>query len=201
MKNRSFKPLDPEQWEHVSDIPDFPFGRFVDMRKAVKEKRWSLGIDSLAAGYWASLNDSFWKRTAVKGLSLTLVAVAMLVVIASFDLREYAMLLTIPAMAAAFYLAEPSLPGRQYLTFVGVLLFVAFIGCLVQGYPRIGIVLGLSTLVFICVRAASFISVTSFRKALVTDEHTFLEMYAAGGVTLRDNESGRVFLNNRLIQD
>jgi hypothetical protein len=182
-------------WQRIGDIPDFPFRNFTDLSIALNEERWGLGIDSFAASYWASRNDVWWKRTLVKALSLTLVAVAMLTVIGALDLKEYWAIAGVPAMAITFYLAHPSLPGRQILTAAGVGMFVGFIAGLVYGYPRPAIVLGLCALTFLFVRLASLISVTSFRKAITTDEKTFLEMYSQGGVTLRDNSSGKVFIN------
>jgi hypothetical protein len=186
---------DSKAWQRVSDIPNFPFRSFSDLSIALTEERWSLGIDSFAASYWASRNDVWWKRTLVKALSLTLVAVAMLTVIGALDLKEYWAIVGVPAMALTFYLAAPSLPGRQILTVVGVGMFIGFIAGLVYGYPRPAVILGLCALTFLFVRVASLISVTSFRKAITTYEKTFLEMYSEGGITLRDNSSGKVFVN------
>jgi|GEM_PF-1092254 len=183
------------KWQRIADIPDFPFRTFTDLSVALDEQRWSLGIDSFAASYWASRNDVWWKRNVVKGLSLTLVAVAMLTVIGAVDQKEYWAILSVPAMALTFYLAAPSLPARQILTFVGVAMFIGFIAGLVYGYPRPAAVLGLCAITFLFVRLASLISVTSFRRAITTDEKAFLQIYAEGGFTLRDNSSGKVFLN------
>ena len=182
-------------WQRVGEIPHFPFRTFTDLSLALTEERWSLGIDSFAASYWASRHDVWWKRTLVKVLSLTLVAVAMLTVIGALDLKEYWAITGVPVMAVTFYLAQPSLPGRQILTAAGVGMFIGFIAGLVYGYPRPAIILGLCALTFLFVRLASLISVTSFRKAITTDEKTFLQMYKEGGVTLRDNSSGKVFLS------
>src|SRR5882724_3785660 len=185
------------RWQRVDEIPQFPFRTFTDLSIALSEERWSLGIDSFAASYWASRHDVWWKRSLVKALSLTLVAVAMLTVIGALDLKEYWAIVGVPAMALTFYLAAPSIPGRQILTVVGVGMFIGFIAGLVYGYPRPAVVLGLCALTFLFVRLASLISVTSFRKAITTDEKAFLQMYSEGGITLRDNSSGKVFVKGK----
>src|SRR5437868_1040744 len=95
-----------DRWQRVSDIPDFPFRSFGDLSLALSEERWSLGIDSLAASYWASQHNAWWKRIVVKALSLTLVAVAMLTVIGAIDLKEYWAIAGVPAMVIAFYFGE-----------------------------------------------------------------------------------------------
>jgi len=119
------------RWQRVDEIPQFPFRTFTDLSIALSEERWSLGIDSFAASYWASRHDVWWKRSLVKALSLTLVAVAMLTVIGALDLKEYWAIVGVPAMALTFYLAAPSLPGRRILTVVGVGMFIGFIAGLV----------------------------------------------------------------------
>jgi hypothetical protein len=48
-------------------------------------------------------------------------------------------------------------------------------------------------LTFAAVRAASYVTNSSFRKALLRDESLFLAAYSAGACTIRNNRTDRVY--------
>ena len=68
-----------------------------------------------------------------------------------------------------------------------------FLDLLLNGMPIAAALVAYAGLTFAAVRAAGYITNSSFRKALLSDENLFLAAYADGACTLRNNQTKQVY--------
>jgi hypothetical protein len=183
----------PNTAARVGDIPGFPFDDFEQLQAAVAIKSFNIGVDPLAAAEWSSRFNGLIKRSIITGLSLLLVAAGVASIIAAFLTREYLLLLTIPIQAFVFYVSQPSSKIRPWVTAGGAISILAFLDLLLNGYPLPATLVAYGGLTFAAVRAAGYLANSSFRKALLLEEELFLEAFAAGSCTLRNNRTKRVY--------
>jgi hypothetical protein len=182
--------MKPEaQWRNISDIPDFPFKTFSELKGALESGKFSLGVDPLAAAEWAESHGSRMCRSVTAALSLLLLAAAIASVVAALWIRNYWLLAATPIMAAAFYLSDPSLWIHNWVTLAGAALVPTFLVLFSNGLVTAAALTAYAALTFAAVRAAAFISSASFRRALASDEALFLEAYAKKACALRNNET------------
>jgi len=181
------------QLTSISEINDFPFESFEELQAAVGIRSFNVGVDALAAARWSDEFNSKTKRAVVGALSLLLLAAGLAAIGVSFVTRDYWLLMAVPIQAFTFYLSHPASPIRKWVTVGGALSIAAFVDLLLNGLLIAATLVAYAGLTFAAVRAAGYISNAGFRKAILTDEQLFLEAYAAGACTVRNNRTGRIY--------
>ena len=182
-----------KQWVSVSDIPGFPFEAFDELQAAVAVRSFNVGVDALAAAEWSARFNSALNKAVITALSVLLILAAVAAVVAAFVTGEYWLLAALPVQAAAFYVSHPASPIRKWVTIGGAASMAVFINFLLNGAPIAATVVAYAGLTFAAVRAAGYITNSSFRKALLSDEELFLAAYANGVCTVRNNRTERVY--------
>lgn len=177
----------------VSEITGFPFDTFEELQAAVAIRSFNIGVDALAAANWSDRFNTRIKRAIVGGLSVLILVAGLAAVAASFITSDYWLLLAVPIQAVVFYVSHPASPMRKWVTIAGALSLAAFVDLLLNGFLIAATLVAYGGLTFAAVRAAGYISNSGFRKALISDEDLFLEAYAGGACTVRNNRTGRVY--------
>lgn len=181
------------QADTVAEIAGFPFENFEQLQAAVAIRSFNIGVDPLAAAEWSGRLNSKSKKTIIAALSLLLVVAAAASIIAAFATREYWLLLAPPIQAVAFYVSQPASGIRKWVTVGGVISLAAFVDLLLNGFVIAAALVAYAGLTFASVRAASYVTNSSFRKAVLRDETLFVAAYSAGACTVRNNRSDRVY--------
>jgi len=189
--NQRYQP--PAEWSNVGEIPRFPFEDFEQLRAAAAIRSFNLGVDSLAAARWSERFNTRARKAVIAILSLLLVAAGVASVIAAFLTREYWLLAATPIQAVAFYLSHPASPMHKWVTIGGAVSVAVFLDLLFNRLPIAAALVAYAGLTFAAVRAAGYITNSSFRKALLLDEKMFLEAYSGGACTLRNNQTKEVY--------
>lgn len=187
------RPEAQPEWKTVGGIPDFPFETFDQMQAAAAIKSFNLGVDPLAAAEWSSRFNNGTRKAAVAALSLLLVVAAAASVVAAMVTGNYWLFAAVPIQAAAFQVSHPASPIRKWITVGGAVSLIAFVDLLFNGWVTAATLVAYAGLTFAAVRAAAFITNSSFRKALLRDEELFLAAFASGACTLRNNRTKRVY--------
>jgi len=194
MTNAKSGPRTPSlQTEAVAEIAGFPFENFEQLQAAVAIRSFNVGVDPLAAAGWSGRFNSKSKKTIIAALSLLLVVAAAASIIVGLGTREYWLLLAPPIQAIAFYVSQPASPIRKWVTVGGVISLAAFVDLLLNGFVIAAALVAYAGLTFAAVRAASYVTNSSFRKAVLKDEALFVAAYTAGACTIRNNRTGRVY--------
>ncbi len=183
----------PIGWASVGDIPRFPFEDFDQLRAAVALRSFNIGVDSLAAANWSERFNTSFKKAIIAALSFLLVIAALASVVAAVLTREYWLLLATPIQSMAFYLSHPASPIHKWVTIGGAVSVAVFLDLLFNGLPIAAALVAYAGLTFAAVRAAGYITNSTFRKALLSDEKLFLVAYADGACTLRNNRTKVVY--------
>jgi len=181
------------EWQGVGDIAGFPFETFDQMQAAAAIKSFNIGVDPLAAAQWASRFNDGTRKAVVTALSLLLVTAAVASAVAAMVTGNYWLIAAVLIQGAVFYVSHPASPIRKWVTVGGALSVVAFVDLLFNGWVTAATLVAYAGLTFAAVRAAAFITNSSFRKALLKDEELFLAAYASGACTLRNNRTDRVY--------
>jgi hypothetical protein len=181
------------EWRGVRDTPGFPFETFDQMQAAAAIKSFNIGVDPLAAAEWASRFTSGTRKAVVTALSLLLVTAAVASAVAAMVTNNYWLIAAVPIQTAVFYVSHPASPIRKWITIGGALSVVAFVDLLFNGWVTAATLVAYAGLTFAAVRAAAFITNSSFRKALLKDEELFLAAFASGACTLRNNRTKQVY--------
>lgn len=182
-----------KQWESVSDIPGFPFETFDQLQAAVAVRSFNIGVDPLAAAEWSDRFNSGLNRVVIMALSILLIAAAVAALVVAIVTRQYWLLAALPVEAAAFYVSHPASPIGKWVTVAGAASVAVFINLLLNEAPIAATVVAYGGLTFAAVRAAGYITNSSFRKALVSDEQLFIAAYANSVCTVRNNRTERVY--------
>ena len=177
----------------IGDINGFPFETFEELQAAVAIRSFNVGVDALAAARWSDNFNSPIKRAVVTALSLLLLGAGLAAIVAAFVTNDYWLLAAVPIQAFAFYTSHPASPIRKWVTIGGALSVAGFLDLLLNGFLIAATLVAYAGLTFAAVRAAGYISNSGFRKAILSDERLFLDAYAEGECTLRNNRSGRVY--------
>lgn len=180
-------------WKSVEEIPGFPFETFDQMQAAVDIKSFNVGVDPVAAAEWSSRFSSATRKKVVAGLSLLLVIAALASVIAALVTRNYWLLLAAPIQGVTFYVSHPASAIRKWITISGALSVLLFIDFALNGWTTAATLVTYAGLTFAAVRAAAFITNSSFRKALLKDEELFVAAFSSGACTLRNSRTKRVY--------
>ena len=181
------------QFTNVAEINGFPFDTFEELQAAVAIRSFNVGVDALAAAKWSDRFNGRVKRALVGVLSLLILAAGIAAIAASFITRDYWLLLGVPIQGVAFYVSHPASPMRKWVTIGGALSVAVFFDLLLNGLLIAATLVAYAGLTFAAVRAAGYISNSGFRRALLSDEELFLEAFAGGACTLRNNRTGRVY--------
>jgi hypothetical protein len=179
--------------ETVAAIGRFPFRDFSDLREAVADRRFNIGVDALAAAEWSDLFLGTVKKIFITSLSLLIVAAALAAVVVAFWTRNYWLLLALPVQAATFYYSQPASPVHKWATAASVGLVFVFVDLLLNRLTTAATLVAYAALTFAAVRAAGFIANAAFRKALLADESLFVAAYTNHACTVRDNAAKRVY--------
>jgi hypothetical protein len=181
------------EWKTVADIPRFPFETFDQMQAAVAIKSFNVGVEPLAAAEWANQFGGRVKRALVASLSFLIFAAASAAVTAALVSKNYWLMLAPPIQAGVFYISHPASPIRKWVTLGGVASIILFIDFLFNGLPTAATLVAYGGLTFAAVRAAGFITNSSFRRALLSEEELFVAAYSAGKCSLRNNRTKQVY--------
>lgn len=181
------------EWQVVADIPGFPFETFDQMQPAAAIKSFNIGVDPLAAANWSGRFNGGIRKALVTALSVLLVIAAAASMITAVVTSNYWLFAAAPIQVAAFYVSHPASPIRKWVTIGGAVSVVMFVDLLFNGWVTAATLVAYAGLTFASVRAASFITNSSFRKALLRDEELFLAAFASGACTLRNNRTKRVY--------
>jgi len=177
----------------VGEIRGFPFEDFEQLKAAIAIKSFNIGVDSLAAAQWSERFNTTFRKTIIGALSLIVLVAALSSVIAGIVTREYWLFAAVPIQALAFYLSHPASAYHKWVTIGGAISVAVFIDLLLNGLTIAAALVAYAGLTFAAVRAAGFITNSSFRKALLSDEDLFLEAYESGQCTVRNNRTKQVY--------
>jgi hypothetical protein len=183
---------DVQAWKSVGDIPGFPFDKFDEMQAAVSARSFNIGVDPLAAAEWSDRFGKGFKRVIVAALSVLLIVAAVASVIAAFVTEDYWLLAAPVVQALAFYFSHPASQFQKWATVGGALTLPLFINFLLNHQTSAATLVAYAGLTFACVRAAAFITSSTFRKALLSDEKLFLTAYRDRACTLRNSRTKKV---------
>jgi len=181
------------RWQTVADIPRFPFEDYEQLKAAVAIRSFNIGVNSLAAAEWSEKSNSRFKRSIVTALSLLIMLAAIASVVAAFLTGEYWLLAAAPIQAVVFYLSHPASPIHKWVTIGGAISVAVFLDLLFNGFVIGAALVAYAGLTFAAVRAAGFITNSAYRKALLADETMFVNAYADGVCTLRNNRTKVVY--------
>jgi uncharacterized membrane protein HdeD (DUF308 family) len=181
------------RWQTVADIPRFPFEDYEQLKAAVAIRSFNIGVNSLAAAEWSEKSNSRFKRSIVTALSLLIMLAAIASVVAAFLTGEYWLLVAAPIQAVVFYLSHPASPIHKWVTIGGAISVAVFLNLLFNGFVIGAALVAYAGLTFAAVRAAGFIANSAYRKALLEDETMFVNAYADGVCTLRNNRTKVVY--------
>jgi hypothetical protein len=192
------KPAEKLEWNTVGDIPGFPFKSFRDLQAAVAEHKVGLGVDSLAAARWSDRYASGPSKAVVGALSILILVAALAAVITSLVLRDYWLLTAAPIMGIVFYISHPSSPISKWVTIGGALSVAVFIDLLLNGFLTSAVLAAYAGLTFAAVRAAGFVAISRYRRALVQSEAEFVRAYRDGTCNIKDNKSERIYISRKI---
>jgi MFS family permease len=184
---------EPVRWNSVGDIAGFPFETFDEMQAAVAARSFNIGVDSFAAAQWV---DRFGKRLVkafVTSLSMLLVLAAIASIVAALVTGEYWLMVAPIIQAVVFYLSHPASPYHKWATVGGAATLPVFINLLLNKWPVAATLVAYAGLTFATVRAAAYVTNSTFRKSLLADEKLFLTAYAEKACTLRNTRTKRVY--------
>jgi hypothetical protein len=181
------------RWQTVADIPRFPFEDYEQLKAAVAIRSFNIGVNSLAAAEWSEKSNSRIKRSIVTALSLLIMLAAIASVVAAFLTGEYWLLAAAPIQAVAFYLSHPASPIHKWATIGGAISVAVFLNLLFNGFVIAAALVAYVGLTFAAVRAAGYITNSSYRTSLLEDETMFVNAYADGACTLRNNRTKVVY--------
>jgi hypothetical protein len=181
------------RWQTVADIPRFPFEDYEQLKAAVAIRSFNIGVNSLAAAEWSEKSNSRIKRSIVTALSLLIMLAAIASVVAAFLTGEYWLLAAAPIQAVAFYLSHPASPIHKWVTIGGAISVAVFLNLLFNGFVIAAALVAYVGLTFAAVRAAGYITNSSYRTSLLEDETMFVNAYADGACTLRNNRTKVVY--------
>ncbi|HWC76970.1 MAG TPA: hypothetical protein VG778_05880 [Blastocatellia bacterium] len=180
-------------WNGSPETKGLPFQSFRDLTKAVEDRRFSLGVDPLAAAQWSDGHNTRPKQLVVTGLSLLLIAAATAAVVVALATRQYWLLLALPIQGAVFYVSHPASPIRKWATVGGIASVVVFANLLLNHMTTAATLTAYAGLTFAAVRAAAFTANSAFRKALLAEENLFVAAYSNGECSVRDRSSEQVY--------
>jgi hypothetical protein len=195
MSNEERVELTPTRWQRVAEIPDFPFSAFRDLQKGINERRYSLGVDSLAAAELASRFSSKLGNLVIKLLSLLLCAIMLFAVASAIWLHNYWLLAGVPIIAVMFFVSTPAARWRRAVTVAGALAVLLSLDLWLREEETLAYLVGFAAITFIAVRLAGYITRTSLCEAIMESEELFLYMYERAICTVRDNRSGAIWIN------
>lgn len=185
----------------VADIRGFPFENFEQLQAAVAIRSFNVGVDPLAAAEWSSTSGSVFRRTIIAALSLLLVVAAGASIVAAFVTGEYWLFVAPVIQALVFYVSQPSFAFRKWVTAGGVISLLAFVDLLLNGLPVAATLVAYGGLTFSAVRAAGYLTNSSFRKALLSNEHLFLRAFEGGACTVRNNRTKGIYSAKPSVSD
>lgn len=177
----------------VSEIPGFPFRSFNDLQAAVSEKKIDIGVNPLAAARWSDSSSTPTVRILVTSLSVLLIVAALSAVIVAIFGHLYWVAAAVPAMAITFYFSDPSSQYRKWVTIGGAASIAVFLDLLVTGLIEPALIVAYVGLTFAAVRAAGFAANSSFRRAILKDEESFVRAYCEGQCSIRDDTTKRTY--------
>lgn len=189
------------RWVRIEDIPAFPVDSFEELQAAISDKKYLLGVDSLAAARWIEQFGSGSRKLSIKVLSVLLILVAASSLITALWTRDYWLFGALPIMAAVFYFSDPASRIAKWVTIGGAVSVVVFFNLLLNGLVEASTLVAYAGLTFAAVRAAAFINNSAFRKALISDEALFLAGYQNGACSLRKGKSGMVYAHGVTVKE
>jgi hypothetical protein len=182
-----------EEIRQLADIPGLPFHSFKDLQDAASEKKINVGVDPLAAARWSDQYSAPAIRLLITSLSVLLVLAGLSAVVLALSTHSYWILAALPAMAAAFYFSNPSSEYRKWITIAGAASVAVFLDLVVNGLLTAALIVAYAGLTFAAVRAAAFVANSSFRKAILKDERSFIQAYCNSECSIKDDETKRVY--------
>ena len=180
-------------WPSIARITNFPFDTFAELKTAVAGRKYTIGVDPLAAAEWSAIFNTRPKKVVITALSLLLIVAAIAAVVVAVAIEDYWLIAAVPIQGLAFYVSHPASPIRKWATIGGVASVLVFVDLLLNHWTTAAALTAYAGLTFAAVRAAAFTANSAFRKALLTDEDLFLVAYSRGGCSLREKSTGRVF--------
>ena len=190
---RTNQPDPVTDWPSIAQITNFPFDTFAELKTAVTGRKFTIGVDPLAAAEWSAIFNTRLKKAVITALSLLLIVAAIAAVVVAVAIEDYWLLAAVPIQGLAFYVSHPASPIRKWATIGGVASVIVFVDLLLNHWTTAATLTAYAGLTFAAVRAAAFTANSAFRKVLLTDEDLFLVAYSRGGCSLREKSSGRVF--------
>jgi hypothetical protein len=178
----------------VGDIPQLPVNSFAELQAAVRDRRISVGIDSLAAARWSADYGKAINRVVIAGLSLLLIGAAAASVITAVSLGSYWLLAAPAVQAVAFYVSPASFARRRWVTAGAVVSVLVLANLLLNNLTTAATLTAYATLTFGAVRAAGYVTGSGFRKALLADEELFVTAFTSGACSLREKATGQMFV-------
>lgn len=177
----------------VREISDLPFRSFAALKEAVAGKKFSIGVDPLAAARWSAEFNAGPKKTLVSALSVLLIVAAVASVVVAIAFENYWLLLALPIQIVVFFLSNTNTSLSLWVTVAGGVSLLFFFDLLLNRLPTAATLVAYAGLTFACVRAANSVTNNAFRKALTNDEDLFVEAYLNGACTLRDTDTKEVY--------
>lgn len=185
------------EWNSISEIPDFPLKDFQSLIEGILNKSFSLGIDYTMAREEAPL---FYSRNKDKLLSILLVwlstfLIPILLIILTFMLNNYWLLLGIILSFSASFLSSPYNGYRDFGALLAGLLCFFCIYTLIQNQDT-ALYLSLSFIIpFVSNIVWNRSSWNKLKEVVLNSEKIFIYFYQQHKIFLNDN-TNKIFYNS-----
>jgi hypothetical protein len=181
------------RWQSVSELPTFPAGDFSRFGELEATGRLTVGIDlSVSLELLPRLGGPVQKLFVALVVSVPYV-MALVPIGTALYYRRFGFLLGLPAVAAAFVLANPLNPHRGCVTRLAMIGLLVFLVAVARGSTLLGFVSGCALATVAAVRYLYEASAMSLRMAALRSEPLFLYLYQRHLCTVRDNLDGKVY--------
>lgn len=181
------------RWQSVSELPTFPVDDFSRLAELEATGRLTVGIDlSVARELLPRLGGPSHKLFVALVVSIPYV-MALVPIGTALYYKRFDFLLSLPAVAAAFVLANPLNPYRGCVTRLAMIGLLVFLVAVARGSTLLGFVSGCALATVAAVRYLYGTSAMGLRMAVLRSEPLFLYLYQRHLCTVRDNSDGKVY--------
>lgn len=186
------------KWNSVADIPDLPFESFDQLKEAVSDGTYSLGVDrGRARELYPLATRSFAAQLVHEQVGVIGIWLAIASIVGALVLRNLWLLLGIPLGLISWWLAtilhfQSGRPG-SVAWLVGSFGTIGLIWAFWRASRVPFCLLTTAVLPFLSVGIVYSVSVKAVRSAILRSEALFLFLFEKHACMLRDNRTGRIY--------
>lgn len=191
------------KWNSVADIPDFPFESFDQLKEAVNDGTYSVGVDrGRARELYSLVGPSFAAQLIIEQMHAIVVWITLASIGGALVLRNLWLLLGIPLALLFFWLATAlHFRGSSLGWLLACLGIIGIIWGFSRGSRVPSCLLATAVIPLVTVGVVYSVSVKTARSAILKSEPLFLFLFERFACTLRDNTTGRTYSHLPLRTD